>query len=332
MIGGLYYIRGLNGVNLATIVEFVIYINMLTFPVSAIGWTASMIQRASASQKRLNEFLQVEPEIRNRPEAKAVTLNGKIEFRNVQFTYGHTGITALKDFNLNIEPGQKVAIVGRTGSGKSTVAQLLLRMYDAQEGSILLDGYPIQHLDLRSLRAQVSYVPQDGFLFSDTVRNNIAFGAKTPDPVKVREAAERAVVAGEIESFPDQWETMVGERGVTLSGGQKQRVSIARALMKDAPILILDDSLSAVDARTEKEILSNLRNYLQDKTAIIITHRIFSLLQFDRIIVLEDGKIAETGTHEELLKQSGIYAEMYLKQLQEDNSNKFGPNLAVEKT
>jgi len=318
MIGGLYYINGSREIGIDTIVEFVIYINMLTFPVSAIGWTASMIQRASASQKRLNEFLQTQPEVSTATSYKKINLTGDIKFEDVDFVYAHTGIHAIKNFNLHIRPGQRIAVVGRTGSGKTTLAQLIMRMFDVSSGKLLLDGVDVKDIDLLSLRKQISYVPQDGFLFSDTVANNIAFGARGKGIDAVKEAARLAVVAREIESFPKGYETEIGERGVSLSGGQKQRISIARALMKDAPVLILDDCLSAVDARTEKEIIGNLKTYLEGKTSILITHRIFSLLNFDKIMVLEEGAIAEEGTHEELLKKKGLYYKMYQRQLQED--------------
>lgn len=332
MIGGYYYINGLHGVGIDTIVEFVIYINMLTFPVSAIGWTASMIQRAAASQKRLNEFLQTPSNILSNKEGKNITLTGAIRFEKVDFVYPHTGIHAIKNFSLHIGAGEKVAIIGRTGSGKSTLAQLLLRMYDTSGGRIELDGVSIREVDLDALRRQISFVPQDGFLFSDSIANNIAFGTTDSTEKKIREAAHLAVVDKEIEGFAEQYETIVGERGVTLSGGQKQRVSIARALMKQAPVIILDDALSAVDAKTEKQILNNLNQYLQGKTALVITHRIFSLLDFDKIVVLEDGAIVEQGKHEELLSRGGVYAEMWSRQLQNDNFDKNSANLAVEKT
>ena len=323
MIGGLQYINGTGNIGLDTIVEFVIYINMLTFPVSALGWTASMIQRASASQKRLNEFLQTYPKIHNTEQPASFKFTGAITFRNVDFIYPHTGIHALKDFSLKINSGDKIAVVGRTGSGKSTLVQLLLRMYDPTKGEILLDGVDLRQIDLTSLRSQLSYVPQDGFLFSDTIQNNIGFGVEYNDESKIRDAARFAVVDKEINSFPKAYETLVGERGVTLSGGQKQRISIARALMKDTSVLILDDSLSAVDARTEKEILSHIENYMHNRTSIIITHKIFSLLNFDTIIVLEDGKIAEKGTHQELLNQKGIYYDMYIRQSVQGIHNDF---------
>ncbi|HEY5771285.1 MAG TPA: ABC transporter ATP-binding protein, partial [Chitinophagaceae bacterium] len=269
MIGGYYYINEPGRMSLGTITEFVIYINMLTFPVSAIGWTASMIQRAAASQKRLNEFLETKPAIYDQPLAKKINIDGNIEFNNVDFTYSHTGIEALKNFSLSIKKGEKVAIIGRTGSGKSTVAQLLLRMYDTTKGTIELEKTDIREIDLRSLREQISYVPQDIFLFSDSVANNISFGMKDDSNVQVEKAALQASVHKDILGFGEKYETLIGERGVTLSGGQKQRISIARALIKDHRLVIFDDCLSAVDAKTENEIIGNLYEYLENRTAII---------------------------------------------------------------
>jgi ATP-binding cassette, subfamily B, multidrug efflux pump len=324
MIGGLYYTHGTHNIQIATIVEFVMYINMLTFPVSAIGLTASMIQRAAASQKRINEFLDTEPTIKDPVHAVKTDLQGNILFEKVDFIYPHTGIRAIKNFDLQIKKGEKIAIVGRTGSGKSTVAQLLLRMYDVTNGKIELEGINIQEIGLKTLREQISYVPQDVFLFSETVENNIGFGLQKTEHKAVVKAASQASVDKEIERFSNQYETMIGERGVTLSGGQKQRISIARALIKTPSLVIFDDCLSAVDARTEKEIIGNLNEYLHDKTAIIITHRIFSLFNFDKIVVLEDGEKVEQGTHRELLALNGYYAGLYARQQEQDHSQETG--------
>lgn len=302
------------------IAEFVLYIQMLTFPVSAIGWTASMTQRAVASQRRINEFLLTAPLIKNEKGAIEKLLSGDISFKNVDFIYPHTGIHAINDFSLEIKKGQKIAIVGRTGSGKSTIAQLLLRMYDTQKGTLSYDGIPVQQFKLDAFRSQLSYVPQDVFLFSDSIKNNIQFGNSKATFEDIELAAKQANIFNEINGFDEKFETMVGERGVTLSGGQKQRISIARALVKKPEIVIFDDCLSAVDARTEKTIIENLYEYLQQRTAIIITHRIFSLFNFDKIIVMDDGKIIEQGTHETLLSLNGLYADMYQKQQQSDNS------------
>ncbi|WP_298299268.1 ABC transporter ATP-binding protein [Hydrotalea sp.] len=323
-IGGWYLIHQQYNVSAGTILEFVIYISMLTFPVSAIGWTASMIQRAAASQKRINEFLNTTPEIQDKPNLQPVHVSGDIHFKNISFTYPNTGIQALSNFNLTIQSGQKVLLLGRTGSGKSTIAQLLLHFYNPDKGSITIGGHNIQEIPLHTLRKEISYIPQDVFLFSDTITNNIAFGQQGQiDKDMVEAAAKNASVHYEIFSFDKQYETPVGERGVTLSGGQKQRISIARALIKQPEVIVFDDCLSAVDAKTENEIVTNLYNFLKDKTGIIITHRIFSTFRFDKIVVLEDGEITEEGTHESLMQFNGYYAELYRIQVLEKNATAF---------
>jgi len=314
LMGGLMYIHDPHSVTFGTLTEFVLFINMLMFPVSAIGSVASMTQRAAASQKRLNEFLDLKPGIHDLPGAAPRVLEGEVHLDHISFTYPHTGVKALMDVDLRIRKGEKVAIIGRTGSGKTTVAQLMLRMFDPDKGAVRIDGRDIRELTLQSLREQISYVPQDIFLFSDTIRNNILFGNPIADLEQVRQAARQAVVDGEIEGFPQGYETLVGERGVTLSGGQKQRISIARGLIKNPRLIVMDDCLSAVDARTEREIITQLYQYLRDKTAIIITHRIFSLFQFDQIVVLDDGKIVERGTHDSLLAAGGHYAQLFARQ------------------
>ncbi len=304
------------------IVEFVIYINMLMFPVSAIGSVASMVQRAAASQKRINEFLDTDPKVADlAKENKPDVFDGSILFKNVTFTYPHTGIRALNNFSLEIKPGEKVMILGKTGSGKSTLAQLLLRFYDPDKGAIFIGDKNIRYASLKALRNYISYVPQDIFLFSDTVANNIRFGLPVQkENINERKYAEYAAVNNEILSLDKGYETMVGERGVTLSGGQKQRVSIARALLKESPIMLFDDCLSAVDAKTEHKIVDNLNNFLRNKTTIIITHRIFLSIKFDKIIILSDGAIIESGTHAELLALNGYYAELYNLQLSEEKN------------
>lgn len=311
-IGGVYQMQ--HKIAVGTIAEFVVYINMLTFPVSALGWVASMIQRASASQKRLNDFLEISSSIKDDPRAVEVSLQHQIQFHQVNFTFEHTGIHALKDFNLTLTKGQKIAIIGKTGSGKSTIAQLLLRLFDPQNGDITIDGTNIKQIKCSILREQIGYVPQDVFLFSDTISNNIGFGLNVFNEELVENAAIRAHIKTEIMQFPEQFQTLVGERGVMLSGGQKQRISIARALIKNSEILIFDDCLSAVDAQTEQLILQQLAEVMKDKTALIITHRIFSLLAFDQVVVLDDGRIIEQGTHVELLEKNGYYADLFRKQ------------------
>ena len=291
------------------IAEFVIYISMLTWPVSSIGWIASLVQQASASQKRINEFLKTKPDIVN-STSQNTPYQGNIDFKNVTFVYPDTGIKALENMSFSIKSGEKIAIIGRTGAGKTTIADLLLRMYDVSEGEILIDGKNIQAIDVANLRQKTGYVPQDVFLFSDAVNKNIAFGKPDATPSEVEDAARFSAIYDEIIGLSDGFETVVGERGVTLSGGQKQRISIARALVKKPDIVILDDCLSAVDTNTEQTIVSYLNNQLGDKTSIIITHRIYGLLKFDKIIVIDDGKISEMGTHDELIKNNGYYKEL----------------------
>lgn len=313
------YLGGLQAIEdpskVGTVIEFVIYINMLTFPVSAIGWTASMIQRAAASQKRLNEFLSIQPIITQNKQSHLQPTNGDIQFKDVCFTYPHSGVNAISDFNLHIPAGTKLLVLGKTGSGKSTIAQLLTRMYQVDKGQITIDGNLINEMNIQSLRTAIGYVQQDVFLFSDSIENNIHFGLQDIlQETDLIDAAHTAHVKHEIENLPQAFKTLVGERGTTLSGGQKQRVAIARALIKRPSIFIFDDCLSAVDAQTEQTILQNFKNYIEHKTTIMITHRIFFGFNFDLIIYLEDGKIAEMGTHELLLAKNGLYAELYHSQ------------------
>jgi ATP-binding cassette subfamily B multidrug efflux pump len=317
-VGGAEVMKG--NITPGNIAEFIVYLNLLTFPVMALGWVTSLIQRAAASQKRINEFLDQKPEIIS-PNAAPRVIQGRISFENVSFTYPDTGIQALKNVSFTIDPGQMVAIIGRTGSGKSTIANLIMRMYDTTDGSIAIDHIPVEQLNLDSYRSQIGFVPQEVFLFSDTIANNIAFSADKLDMPKIEQAARDAAVHSNIIELEKGFETLIGERGVTLSGGQKQRVSIARAIMKHPQILIFDDCLSAVDTKTEEEILRNLGGIMRGKTSIIIAHRISTIKNADKILVMDDGKIVEHGTHDELMERRRIYFELYEKQLLEEEEN-----------
>ena len=307
--GGMQYISG-KIESLSIIAEFIIYINMLTWPVAVVGWVSSMVQQAEASQKRINEFLEVKPEIENN-QLNPNKINGTIAFKNVSFTYDDTNITALKNVSFKIEAGKTLAILGKTGSGKSTVINLMARLYDIDKGEILIDGIPIKEINLKSLRESIGFVPQDSFLFSDTIANNIRFGDEEATSDSIINAAKQANIHQNIADFKNNYQTLVGERGVTLSGGQKQRVSIARALIKDSNILILDDCLSAVDTETEEKILSNLNKLIHHKTAIIVSHRASSVKNADNIIVLDEGRVIQTGTHLELVNIPGYYQDLY---------------------
>jgi ATP-binding cassette, subfamily B, multidrug efflux pump len=321
-VGGLQVAKG--NITTGNIAEFIIYVNMLTWPVTSLGWISSLIQQAAASQQRINEFLDIKPEIRSAVGSRQSAVqppphpSSSIVFDNVSFTYPDTGIVALRNISFELKAGQKLAIIGRTGCGKSTLADLLVRLYDVTEGKITVNGLDIRQHDLNQLRQRIGYVPQDVFLFSDSVSNNVRFGRRDASQQEVETYTRHAAIYHEIAGLPEGFETVVGERGVTLSGGQKQRVSIARALIKKPDIVLLDDCLSAVDTNTEKQILGYLGTDIADKTAIIITHRIYSLLEFDKIIVLAHGRIVEEGTHSELLKRRGYYWEQYEKQRVED--------------
>ncbi len=313
-IGGLRYING--EIQSGVIIEFIMYVNILTWPVAVVGWVTSMVQQAEASQARINEFLNEVPEINNNNNNKT-NISGKITFKNVSFTYDDTNITALKSINLDIKSGDTLAILGKTGSGKSTIIELITRLYDVTEGTILIDDKPITECNLNDVRAQIGFVPQDPFLFSDTIENNIKFGKEETNKEEIIAAAKNAVVHNNIIDFTNGYQTILGERGVTLSGGQKQRVSIARAIIKDPRILIFDDCLSAVDTETEEEILSNLKKISKNKTTFIISHRVSSAKNADKIIVLDSGEITQQGTHNQLIKTDGYYKELYEQQLLE---------------
>ncbi|MFD2743986.1 MULTISPECIES: ABC transporter ATP-binding protein [Sphingobacterium] len=312
-VGGLELSKGT--ITAGNIAEFIIYVNQLTFPAMSLAWVTSLIQRAAASQKRINEFLQTPSDIPNGSASEE--LKGRIRIENVSYTYESTGIQALKNIDLDIAPGTTVALIGRTGSGKTTLANMLLRMYDTDQGRILYDEHDIRDLQTANLRSQIGFVPQQVFLFSDTIARNIAFGLDVQDDEKIQQAAKDAAVYDNIIRFEEGFETYIGERGVTLSGGQKQRLSIARALVKDPQILIFDDCLSAVDTKTEEEILHNLSRIMKGKTSIFIAHRISTIKNADLIVVMDKGEIVERGTHESLLQQQGEYANLYEMQLLE---------------
>ena len=305
--------------SIGNIAEFLIYVYLLTWPVTALGWITSIIQRASASQKRINEFLKESSDI-NSSENKRIILQGKIEFKNVFFKYSDTKIQGMENVSFTINPGDSLGIIGSTGSGKSTIANSILRLFDIDKGQILIDDTDIKQLNISHFRKQIGYVPQDVFLFSDTIENNILFGTENKSFDLVKEAAENADLLRNINSFPEKFETKIGERGITLSGGQKQRVSIARAIIKEPKILILDDCLSAVDTKTENVILENMKKIMVNKTSIIISHRISSVKLAKKIIVIDSGKIIEEGNHKTLLERKGVYFDSYKKQLESENS------------
>ena len=310
MIGGLYYINGNGVIGIHTIVEFVMYVNMLTFPVSAIGLTASMIQRAAASQRRINEFLKIKPSINTGTSPCKVPIAGDLLVNQVSFTYPETGVRALNNVTLQVAAGERVLIMGKTGSGKSTLLQLLLRFYDPDAGIISVNEQNITNADLFYYRSQIGYVPQDSFLFSDTISANISFGKIGYDRAAIEAAAAAAAIDSEILQFPEGYQTLVGERGVTLSGGQKQRISLARALVSSPKLLLLDDCLSAVDSGTEQKIATYISAKLKDATVLMVSHRVPFHLIFDKVVVLEEGQIVEMGTPESLLSRGGAYKKM----------------------
>ena len=314
-VGALQVFEGT--LTIGNIAEFLIYVYLLTWPVTALGWITSIVQRASASQKRLNEFLEEKTNIISK-ENKKVDLKGKLEFQNVSFSYPDTGLVGMDNISFQINPGESLGVIGSTGSGKSTIANSILRLFDIKSGKILVDGIDIKNLDISFFRKQIGYVPQDVFLFSDTIKNNILFGCESSDFRKVEKAAENADLIRNIDSFPNKYDTMIGERGITLSGGQKQRISIARAIIKEPKILILDDCLSAVDTNTENIILENLKKIMVDRTTIVISHRISSVKLAKQILVIEEGKVIEKGSHKELIKMEGHYHKLYIKQIEEE--------------
>ncbi|NRB58665.1 MAG: ABC transporter ATP-binding protein [Winogradskyella sp.] len=313
--GGVQYMNG-EIENIGTIAEFIIYVNMLTWPVATIGWVTDLVQQAEASQARINEFLKTEPEIQNL-NANSTPVKGDIEFKNVSFVYPDTNIQAIKNMSFSLKTGETLAILGKTGSGKSTVLDLIGRLYDINDGSVLIDDIPISKLNLHDLRSSIGYVPQDAFLFSDTIENNIKFGKEDATNAEVIEAAKNARVHENIIGFNKSYDTILGERGITLSGGQKQRVSIARAIIKKPEILLFDDCLSAVDTETEEKILNNLEKLTKHKTTIIVSHRVSSAKNADKIIVLDVGSIIQQGNHSELVSVEGYYKDLYTKQLSE---------------
>lgn len=313
-VGGLRVLAG--DLELGHIFQFVFYVNLLTWPFASIGWVTSLVQKASASQARINAFLEVEPDIA-RPEnpADSGDIRGHIEFKGVGLTYPDSGIVALDGVDFTLEPGQTLAVIGRTGSGKSTLAQLVARLYDPTVGHVLVDGIDLKERDLHGLREAIGYVPQDVFLFSDTIRANIGFGVDGAEEADIQQAARDADVHDNITGFPEGYDTLLGERGVNLSGGQKQRVSIARAILKRPRILIFDDCLSAVDTETEATILGNLRRIMEGRTSILISHRVSTVRSADLILVLDEGRVVERGRHDDLVERDGLYAELHRKQL-----------------
>lgn len=317
-IGGKLYISG-EIASIGVLAEFLIYVNMLTWPVATVGWVSSIVQRAEASQQRINEFLETQPDIVNTVENPS-EINGKIAFRNVSFVYDDTRIQALKNLTFEIEKGKTLAILGKTGSGKSTILELISRTYDVTEGGVYVDDVNVKNIHLESLRNSVGMVPQNPFLFSDSIKNNIRFGDVNATDEEVVEAAKNAYIHHNIITFKNQYDTILGERGITLSGGQKQRVSIARAIIKKPKMLLLDDCLSAVDTETEEEILGNILRLAQNTTTIIVSHRVSSAKNADKIIILKEGEILQEGTHNELIEQEGYYKELYNKQLTEKES------------